>query len=230
MAQSAGGVAPRVTVTADERSLLRAIASDPDADHPRLAYAAWSEGRGDFDRGRFIRCQVEAARLPEGDDRRHALELEAQALLATTPKDRQSHRDRWEVPLHSLGVTHVEWERGFPARVTAAADAFVRHGAALIDRGVYHLVVANPRGRPASLDEVVRTPAFQELWGLDAWDARHSMDALRTLATSSTLRHLDLSFGRLGPEGLTALAGCQRLTSLVLADNPLGRGGAEAPE
>src|SRR5688500_114374 len=48
-------------MSAEERALLDAVIADPDADEPRLRYAAWCDRQGD-PRGTFIREQVEEFR------------------------------------------------------------------------------------------------------------------------------------------------------------------------
>jgi uncharacterized protein (TIGR02996 family) len=79
----------------ERRALMGAIIANPDEDTPRLVFADWLDEHGDeHDRARaaFIRLQVEAARLPEGDKRRKKLEGSTGALA-------DEHHEAWLAPL-----------------------------------------------------------------------------------------------------------------------------------
>ena len=215
--------------TTEELTLLRAIADTPDQAAPRTAYAACLERRGEFDRARFIRGQLEAAGLPEGDDRRIELELESQDLLYRSAQGgRPRNRELWEAPYRQLGVQLVEWERGCPARVAVSSTAFLRHGVALTDLGVYHVNLQPTQSeREDVLDAVIQSPGFARLRGMDAWRFRPTPPTLHRLASCPHLRHLDLSWNDLGPDHADALTVCPALTHLALTGNTLGRRGAE---
>jgi uncharacterized protein (TIGR02996 family) len=90
----------------DEAALLAAIRDEPDDDLPRLAHADWLEERGDLARARFVRVQIERARLPEDDDRQALLLAEERRLLV-------QHGPGWLPPeVQTLGVRfrrgHIE--------------------------------------------------------------------------------------------------------------------------
>ncbi len=55
-------------------AFLAAIIDRPDDDSLRLVYADWLEEHGEQKRAEFIRVQLDLATLPEGDERRKALE------------------------------------------------------------------------------------------------------------------------------------------------------------
>src|SRR5262245_35601142 len=101
-------------MTAGE-ALFRAVTENPDEDTPRLVYADWLQENGDTDRAEFIRLQVEAAQLPEGDG--HRLEARADKLLAL-------HEDEWAGPLGGLVLWH-RFRRGFVEAVGVTARAFL---------------------------------------------------------------------------------------------------------
>lgn len=96
-------------------AFLQAIKENPDDDGLRLMLADWLEERGD-PRGMFVRAQVEAARLPEGDARRDEMEIEAQELEST-------HGRSWAGPFCG-GGRRWEFRRGLFA-LTMDASRFL---------------------------------------------------------------------------------------------------------
>lgn len=64
-------------------AFIRRIAEEPDDDTVRLVFADWLEEHGDEARARFIRLQVEVARLSSGSG--HAAELVARIALLFRP-------------------------------------------------------------------------------------------------------------------------------------------------
>jgi uncharacterized protein (TIGR02996 family) len=87
------------------RAFLASVAANPEDDGPRLIYADWLEENGQPERAAFIRLQVEAARLPEGETR---AALEAQARRVS-----EEHGLDW---LAGTGLSPevVRFQRGFP--------------------------------------------------------------------------------------------------------------------
>jgi uncharacterized protein (TIGR02996 family) len=53
----------------DRAALLAAVCERSDDDTPRLVFADWCDDHGDADYARFIRAQIELARVPEWDRR-----------------------------------------------------------------------------------------------------------------------------------------------------------------
>jgi uncharacterized protein (TIGR02996 family) len=53
---------------AQETAFLRSILEDPDDDTPRLVFADWLEEKGQGDKARFVRLEVELSRLPRRQD------------------------------------------------------------------------------------------------------------------------------------------------------------------
>src|SRR5436190_668469 len=105
-----------------EAALSKAILDDPEDDLPRLAYADWLEERGggggggaDGPRAELIRAQCAAARLPQGDPERNALERRAAELWGR-------HCEEWFGPrVARLGPGWCE--RGFLSGLTTALVA-----------------------------------------------------------------------------------------------------------
>lgn len=75
-----------------EIDLLRAIATDPEADAPRLAFADWKEDGGDADRAEFVRIQCALAALPQNERNYQSLHLRQLDLL-------RKHSSEWESQL-----------------------------------------------------------------------------------------------------------------------------------
>jgi uncharacterized protein (TIGR02996 family) len=126
-------------MTDDREALLRAVASAPDDDLPRLVYADWFDENGDPDRAVFIRAQVEFAR--------HYREAQGLNDLA-----RQQFRDTWaehherwraELPVIPGVLWDVVFHRGFIERASvASARTVVTHFDDLFGRSpLLHLIV-----------------------------------------------------------------------------------------
>src|SRR5262245_25936713 len=98
-------------------AFLCSVIESPNDDAPRLVYADWLEDQGDTARAEFIRLQIEAARLPEGDARRPGLEERARHLLGR-------HLDDWLGPLRLLATNWI-FQRGFVERVTVLHEVLL---------------------------------------------------------------------------------------------------------
>src|SRR5262249_40829470 len=88
-----------------EPGFLRAIASQPDDDAPRLIYADWLEEHNEPERAEVIRAQVELARSKADSPHRRRLAFRAGELL-------RLHEERWVGPLR---IMTPDWQfcRGF---------------------------------------------------------------------------------------------------------------------
>jgi uncharacterized protein (TIGR02996 family) len=109
-----------------DRIFLEAIRDDPNDDLHRLAWADWFDDHGQSARADFIRAQVHAARLPEGDPERDRLDDEADDLLG-------KHEANWTGGMVECGVQEWQWQRGCIERVTVWADTLLTHGERLFD-------------------------------------------------------------------------------------------------
>ena len=112
-------------------AFIAAIASDPDADRPRLAFADWLEKNGQTDRAELIRlsCQLDPQRDRLGDEADDALRERADQLLAS---DREAEW-QWLISLDrrrplAYGVT-VESRRGFVDALALPVQWFLGYGA-----------------------------------------------------------------------------------------------------
>jgi len=98
----------------DGDALLRAILADPRNDLLRLVYADWLEETGQYDRARFIRVQIELARIFS-----KKMQIVENELLGPIGDRVWQRRREWAlpIPVRELWPTAVggwEWRRGFP--------------------------------------------------------------------------------------------------------------------
>ncbi len=128
----------------DWQHLLRAVASAPADDLPRLVAADWLDEHGEADRAEFIRIQVERERAdrPELRWREVALwnnplcgplwAVEACPGLVTLTDAADAGS-----PLRGLGVNGVErvtFRRGFPHRIDCRAEQWATFGSGIVPR------------------------------------------------------------------------------------------------
>src|ERR1700722_3776040 len=107
---------------ADEASFLEAIISEPDDDSLRLIFADWLDERGD-PRGKFIRVQIELARLSADDPRLAPLKDRECELLGR-------HKIAWLGPIGDL-VGEARFGRGLLESIDVTSSAFLEYGDAL---------------------------------------------------------------------------------------------------
>ncbi len=212
----------------DHDAFLRAIAADLDDDTPRLVYADWLEEHGDAaqaDRATFIRLQVEAARLPEGDARRQQLEDQARRLVVR-------HLEDWLGPLRTLATNWV-FERGFPERLTVLHEVFLEHADELLAAGPVRSVFFR-RVRLPLLGRLAAMPQLACLQEVNLWHDGLSERSAELLSASphlARLMSLNLGSNRIHDRGAQALAGSPNLGGLRrldLSDNRIGTAGALA--
>jgi uncharacterized protein (TIGR02996 family) len=159
-----------------DRAFLEAVLRDPEDDTPRLVYADWLDERGQADRAEFIRLQCQLEQLPQGDERRGALEAREFQLLA-------GHRKGWAGPIKSW-ARRWEFRRGFVEGVRMRADAFVRHADELFTRAPLRRL--DLEDTPAEPGDLAACPHLARLRAL----AVPSCDLLLTLLAASRLTEL----------------------------------------
>jgi uncharacterized protein (TIGR02996 family) len=115
----------------DAKAWLAAIAAEPDADLPRLAYADWLEENGQPRRAEAIRlaCQLD----PHRDDQGEVPEaLRERAGLVQYADERAERQWLYAVSRGKLkdGRVRLHWRRGFVDALELPARWFVEYGAA----------------------------------------------------------------------------------------------------
>jgi uncharacterized protein (TIGR02996 family) len=211
--------------------LLRAIRDEPDEDAPRLVYADWLEEQGgpeEADRAEFIRVQVERARLPEYDLRRHELRLREQALL-------REHRNTWGREAPAWAYNCGLFQRGFIAEVLATVHEFLRGAPGLFRRVPLQGTILRTQTADA-LTALADSPHLARLTSVTLADnCAITIPALQALCASphlGKLRQLSLHLHDTGPEAAETVASAPHLGGLThLAINGWGRigdAGAEA--
>ena len=242
-----------MTLITDLDGLLKDIMAAPGDDTPRRIYADWLLDAGDNDRAEFIRLQLDAAALPEGNPQRTSLNEQANTLLA-------AHRPEWERPLRDLGVTEVGWERGFPSRITIPAGRFITDGGRIIAtapitgatvsdlitnqvanfaasphlKNLTHLDLGWNNIRDAGAQALAASPHLTNLTRLHLAGNQIGDAGAQALADSSQIKNLtrlDLGVNWIGDIGARSLAGnphLKNLTRLELGANRIGAAGAQA--
>ncbi|HYH63950.1 MAG TPA: TIGR02996 domain-containing protein [Urbifossiella sp.] len=116
----------------DEAALLAAVRAHPDDDTPRLVYADWCDDYGRAERAAFVRCQVALERIEEPAT--HAAKPVEGCLGCQLIAEERALRDLVGcdgVPV-GIGSIQVTWRRGFVEACEVSAEAWVRHGDALL--------------------------------------------------------------------------------------------------
>ncbi len=145
-------VQPR-SATAED-GLWEAVLAQPSDDAPRRVLGDLLLERGD-PRGELISVQLELAALPPNDARRASLVAAQRRLL-------DEHRGRWAPEDPRIGV---EFERGFPCRVTVHDGAALAAFGAFLDRApIEQLTVLSSRG--LSLERLGAAPWLARLKSL----------------------------------------------------------------
>lgn len=206
------------------RTFLEAIRQAPDDDTPRLVFADWLEEHGgapERARAAFIRAQVRAARLEEGDPHRQALEDEATELLA-------EHEEEWAGAVATLAMWW-EFRRGFIECVDLRDRSFldgteqlfdaapVRHVRLRVEPDMEAMAARPELAQVESLEFLPRT-GTRALLGMGDGE-------LRALVGSShlhRLRSLMVRTGHIEARGIQALVSSrwiENLRKIDLADS-----------
>ena len=198
---------------AENQDLLQAVLATPDADEPRLAYAAWCDQHGDEDtrlRGEFIRLQLTLANIEKGITQGDTYELRfrEETLLDV-------YGSLWAAPLSDL-VTGVEYDRGFVELLTLSAARFLEHAPDLFRLApIRHLTLTNVAEVAEALfaSSHLRTIRSLKLKRCDLTDAHAHL--LADAPSLGQLRWLSIAENNIGFEGADALAASGHLPQLA---------------
>jgi uncharacterized protein (TIGR02996 family) len=187
---------------AEEKRLLdEVIAASPDDDAPRLVYADWLIEHGDA-RGEFIQLQCLLAKGdPNTPGQPHP---DQQSMLNRVGVLMKKHEKEWLAPIKQYFYSHV-WSRGFLFTVTS-----------------------NPKFFPGA-DKVFTTHPIVRL-NIEGMKKKSDLDAFNDMPIGRSVRYLDVSSQRIGPDKVKVLLG-ERLANiewLMLYANPLGDEGCQA--
>ncbi|VTU00050.1 leucine-rich repeat-containing protein typical subtype : Repeat-companion domain protein OS=Isosphaera pallida (strain ATCC 43644 / DSM 9630 / IS1B) GN=Isop_0537 PE=4 SV=1: LRR_6: LRR_6 [Gemmataceae bacterium] len=217
----------------DEDAFLAAIATAPDEDTPRLAYADWLDEHDRPTRAEFIRTQIEIARkehLPRAVLHRYAdLFKRNQDLI-------EFHRGDLLGPLAALPAGAVrEFRRGFASQVSLAVGDFLAHADQLAAaRPLPRVTVSRVAAR---LGEFVRSPHLGCVTRLELYSAAlegaflwpGDADVIAGAQRLTRLDALDLEGCRVNDDHLDLASRCAfpALTDLDLSNNELTDYGVE---
>lgn len=201
----------------DRAALLAAVCERPDDDTPRLVYADWCDDHGDAEYARFIRAQVELARVPEWDPLRVRAWHRERGLVTGSPFRTQYHMPQ---------LTGTDsFRRGFPWAVEyPAAAEFAADAGDLFARAPVQSfsTCARYREPPPDPHALVTERRFAQLRRLAFSLTRYEGDVIRQLAESPHLTgvtEMAFEFDAIRDGGLVELFGSGlpgRLTRLRL--------------
>jgi uncharacterized protein (TIGR02996 family) len=203
--------------TDDERLLLKAVIQNPDDDAPRLAYADWCDRRGD-PRGRFIRVQLELAKIGKNFDHPNWNSLRSENLNLLS-----LHRREW-MPENHPYISSADFNRGFVADVTMRAEMFLAHTKELFAQ--YPIQHAHITELPGKSREVLTSPLLIHLCAATFRRGGITDDDIIAFAQSPFVANfwwLDLDYNNIGMAGVEALANSKYLKDLGfvgLSSNP----------
>jgi uncharacterized protein (TIGR02996 family) len=200
----------------DENALLRAIATNPDEDTPRLAYADYLEEHGNADRAAFIRGQIEYACLKEDTLHRREVAFKCRQLLDT-------HEEEWLAPRVAFKLDWA-WSRGFVESFsTTPTDLHIRDAELFPTHPFRRLWVKEGEG---GLNGAALVPKDNRIAALDLIGNNLNVRQLKKLAKMTHfphLRELGLMFNALRDTAVKVLCGepfFQRLELIRLGANP----------
>ncbi|MBX9583175.1 MAG: TIGR02996 domain-containing protein [Gemmataceae bacterium] len=196
----------------DREALYRAILDSPDDDTPRLVYADWLDDHGDPEYARFIRAQVELARVPEWDP----------LYIRTWEHDREAFVGsafRGRFPRAVTRGPHgalYEFRRGFPWEVHVPTPArFAEEATTLLAAAPVQAVVVGNSPGPPDLGPLADSPHLTRVRRLVCSTAPVSAEGVRLLAGSP--HAAGLTFLGFGYRGITAAGACELFRSRLLS-------------
>jgi uncharacterized protein (TIGR02996 family) len=224
----------------DQDTLLRAVATHPDEDTPRLAYADLLDelgGAANAARARFIRTQIDLTRNPGRSWFANSDRLCDTARLAGL------FADEWlnELPLWAAAEARKQrlraddFPRGFLETYHVGPGTFAAQGDQLLDRAPVTRVVVGAFTKPAVVREFFAAPVLQRVRALTLALPAASGDVVagfvRTSRVLGNLEELDLSGTGLTDAGARALAqatGLGNLRTLAVRGRSLSEQGVSA--
>lgn len=187
----------------DRDALYRAVLENPDDDLPRLAYADWCEEHDDPGYARFIRTQVELARVPEWDP----------LWLRASAHERGVIGPGFPYPRPRLppGFELLGFRRGFAWHVrTTGTEAFTTSAPALMAAAPIQAVEVSSAlvAHPTDTGRLAGDPALARLRRLSFARSGLTADGIRRLADSphaAGLTDLGLFSGGITADGIREL-------------------------
>ena len=191
----------------DRAALVSAILNSPADDTPRLVFADWLDEHDEPERAEFVRCQIEAAKLP--DDKRDESKpaKRAAALL-------EEHEKKWRGAA-GLPGDNGEYARGFVDGVSAFPGELAALGKALaVEPFTIHMrfgrrTETGADATPEWFRALAANPVLATVCSVDSETAGMGHEFLTPLVESPHLKNLEkitLFEDYIGPQGVQALA------------------------
>lgn len=216
----------------ERAALISAVLDDLADDTPRLVFADWLEENGESERAEFVRCQIEAAALPEKGRSKSKPAKRAAALL-------KKHETRWReaVGLVNWGGNYV---RGFLTGVRFLSREFAdRAGAVLaLEPAELHLRLHNSTDdddtpvTPKWVAAFAKNPALRSVVRveLNCGGFREHFARLMKSPHLGNLKQISCFQDRIGPKGVKAIAESPSPFVLDYLNLNTGIGSGEADE
>ena len=206
-------------MSAEIRAFLRAIATAPDDDLPRLVFADYLDEHGRPERAEFIRAEVEIARTAPGSPNRSRLFERRDKLLKARQKE-------W-FALFDGAVKEHATQRGFITAVHTTPEKFLAHADIWFGtQPITELKLTNvwsdsPLDKKCHAKEIFTSPHLGQLRVLDLHDAGVNAAGIYWLSRNpalTQLRELNLRGNRIGDEGIRTLVTMPGLAELESLD------------
>ena len=212
---------PRKPTT--ESALLAAILASPDDDLPRLVYADWCDENGQPERAEFIRTEIEMARLTSDAEGEFA--FVDQAMFPRLERRAQelwnNHNEKWYPKLVGFRDSCYT-RRGFPHEFWLNVKQFRERGEKIFRLAptLHAVMLEDAQLATVSLARCLTLGRVQRLqpYFRTAEPATTAAVALFQSKHLRGLRDLSLRLGKIGPEGMSAVADCPSLTGLEELD------------
>ena len=176
-------------------------------DTPRLVLADWLDEHGEPDRAEFIRCQIEAARLPHTKREKSKVYRRAEELL-------KKHEARWRE------AAGIEWGgryvRGFlegvyarPQGISALAPALQREPFT-VDFDLSRYLENDIEATPAWYRKLAKNPVLATVTTMNSETSGMGAERFAALLKSPNLKNLSkiaMFQDEIGTKGVRAIAG-----------------------
>lgn len=201
----------------DLEMLFKAVLRDPDADAPRLAYAAGCDAKGDRERAEFIRIQIAHRESVRSGTNEWMAKFDRELQL------KNRYGTRWAGAI----AARVHWYlfyRGFVEKVALDAQRFLATAEDLWQLAPIRRLALTGVG--PVLEELLRCPRLARLVSLDLEGegvGDHGAEMIAASPYLTKLAWLDLTSNNITSAGVEALAASPKLPALqnvIFDDNP----------
>lgn len=201
----------------ERTAFIDAILNNPGDDTARLVFADWLEEHGEPERAEFIRCQIEAAKLPEAERGKSEPHKRGSALAKQFAK-------QWQAAL-GLGRRSGQFQCGFLTDAEVSIHEFNLKTKKALSRepAFITLLLHPPRNAvqhsisPDGVEEFARNPLLRVIRTIISDEGRFGAEQFVKLMKSPHLTNLsviDISEDYIDASGISAVANAPAAFSL----------------